>query len=146
MGVLVSNFEKSISYTQFNEQIDAQGIQFGMKPETVFELLKDKPEEEMCVYGYEYMFEESGLNIGFRLNSDEVRRITVKNTYNSILSSFVGDTVESAKQNALASGYVDDPTVKGRMNNESVYFTAVSKDGVVIDQLILEIIDSEVLN
>lgn len=134
------------NYDEYNQLIDAKGIQFGMKPDTVFQLLGDKPEEEMCVYGYEFFFEDAGLNIGFMLDSDTVRRVTVRNTTDSLLGIYVGDSVDTAFESATQNGFTDDPSIQGRMKKEDVYFTAVSKDGKIIDQLILEIINDKVIN
>jgi len=132
-------------YSEVNSHIKAQGVQLGLEVNKVFELLDDQPDEEMCVYGYEYFFENSGLNIGFRLDQNTVRRVTVRNTHDSIYTIQVGDKIETVSQTLEDFGYAADETTQGRFVKDDLYFTPVSKDGQTIDQLIIEVINDDII-
>ena len=143
--VLMTACSSSPDYSETNKHIQAQGIELGLDVNTVFETLKDQPEEEMCVYGYEYFFEKAGLNIGFRLDNDTVRRVTVRNSKDSIYDIHVGDDLASVAEIITSYGFSEDKTVAGRYVKDKLYFTPVSKDGAIIHQLIIEVIDEGVL-
>lgn len=143
--VLAAGCSSTPDYSETNKHIDAQGIELGLDVNKVFEILDDQPEEEMCVYGYEFFFQNAGLNIGFRLDNDTVRRVTVRNTNDSIYDIHVGDTLETVSDTIKNSGYSEDESTAGRYVNGDLYFTAVSKDGSTIDQLIIEVINDDIL-
>jgi len=133
------------SYDTINAEIDAQSIVLGMTPDAVFETLGERPEQEMCVYGYEYTFTSTGLNIGFRTDGDTVRRITIRNTHDTILGCKVGESVDGVLNKVSPFGFEPDPTTMNRYKYDDLYFTAVSKEGQFIDQVILEIIDDKLI-
>ncbi len=135
----------SRNYEDINSNIDAHGIVLGLDTKTVFTQLGEEPEQEMCVYGYEYTFEKSGLNIGFRLNDDTVRRVTIRNEEDSIFGLHVGNTLSDVSKLMDENNFEADTTVDNRYMKDSLYFTAISKNGVSIDQLIIEVIDDDVL-
>ncbi len=139
-------FNKPTSYAQLNKHIEAKGIQLGMNPNDVFAILGDEVDQDMCVYGYEYNYVDYGLNIGFRLDDDTVRRITLYSPKYSIFDLKVGDTLENARRVGLEQGFVEDSKVNGRMYMGNIYFTPVSKKGLHVDQLIIEVIDADIIN
>ncbi len=48
----------SQNYKDVNSNIDAHNIVLGLDHNAVFEELKEEPEQEMCVYGYEYFLKK----------------------------------------------------------------------------------------
>lgn len=143
--ILLAGCSSSINYDEINGSIDAHSIVLGLDSKTVFEQLGEEPEQEMCVYGYEYNFSKTGLNIGFRLDDDTVRRVTVRNKEDSIFDLHVGDSLDGLAQRMTENGFEPDPSVDNRYMKDTLYFTAISKDGQTIDQLIIEVIDEGVL-
>lgn len=141
----LSGCGSSANYDEVNSHINAHDIELGQGPDTVFDHLGEKPEQEMCLYGYEYTFEDAGLNIGFRLDNDTVRRVTIRNVEDTIYGIHVGDALEDVPDVMEKHGYEKDDNLANRYVHEDLYFTAVSKDGLIIDQLIIEVIDDGVL-
>lgn len=135
----------SPNYDEINSHIQAHDIELGQDPDTVFDLLGETPEQEMCVYGYEYTFVKTGLNIGFRLDNDTVRRVTIRNSDDRIYGIQVGDALEDVAEVMENHGYEKDESLANRYVHKDLYLTAVSKDGLSIDQLIIEVIDDGVL-
>ncbi len=99
----------------------------------------------MCVYGYEFNFKIKDLNLGFRVDNNTIRRITVKNNTDTLYGIKNGMPLDQAKQLLLDAGFIPDETVKNRFKIDEVYFTVVSKKGTHADQLIIEIIDDKIL-
>lgn len=140
-----NNNDQSQSLSIHNQHIQVASIKLGMSEQEVFEQLKVKPEEEMCVYGYEFNFKDEGLNLGFRVDTNTIRRITVINNTDTLYGIKNGMTLDEAKQVLLDAGFMSDETVKNRYKIDDVYFTVVSKKGTHVDQLIIEIIDDKIL-
>ena len=53
-----------------------------MDESDVHEAIPTKGEKAMCIYGYEYEYAESLVNIGFNSETEKVRRVTTKNPVN----------------------------------------------------------------
>lgn len=128
-----------------NEHINVGRIKLGMSEKEAFEILNTQPEKEMCVYGYEFNFVDRGLNLGFRVDNNTLRRITVKNTTDELYGIHNQMAFDEAKALILEAGFKPDELVKNRFKMDDVYFTIVSKKGTHADQIILEVIDDAIV-
>lgn len=128
-----------------NTQLAVDHIKLWMSEEDVFNLIKDRPQEEMCVYGYEFNFEDRQINLGFRMDDHTLRRITTKNPVDSLYGIQIGMDVATAKELIQSYGFSQD-TQKNRYKNDDLFFTIGSKQGQIVDFLIIEIIDNTILN
>ena len=128
-----------------NEQIAVGQIKLWMSEKEVFDTIGTRPEEEMCVYGYEFNFEALDINLGFRMDDHTLRRITVKNMTDSLYGIQNGMPIGTAEKILLAYGFNED-TQKNRYHIDDVYFTLGSKKGELVDFMIVEIIDDAILN
>lgn len=141
-----SNMTKQNELRSFhNNKIAVDSIKLWMSEEEVFNLINEHPEEEMCVYGYEFNFEDRQINLGFRMDDHSLRRITTKNSMDTLYGIQIGMDVATAKELILSQNFTND-TQKNRYKNGDLYFTIGSKKGQVVDFLIIEIIDNDILN
>ncbi len=128
-----------------NEQIAVGQIKLWMSEKEVFETIDTRPEEEMCVYGYEFNVETLDINLGFRMDDHSLRRITVRNMTDSLYGIHNGMPIGTAEKILLAYGFNED-TQKNRYHIGDIYFTLGSKKGDMVNFMIVEIIDDAILN
>ena len=78
------NGEGAFISEEVNPQINVFYVQIDMDESDVHKNIPTKGEKAMCVYGYEYEYGQSLVNIGFNSETEKVRRVTTKNQDTSI--------------------------------------------------------------
>jgi hypothetical protein len=73
------------------------------------ELVGHRAEEEPCLYGYERIFADLGVSIGYGFDK-RIRKITTMNRQTSIFSIAPGSSLAEGRQKALAAGLIPDPS------------------------------------
>lgn len=124
---------------EVNPKIDVFGVKMMMDEVKVKELLGSDGEKAMCVYGYEYDYLDSDINIGYNSQSNQVRRITSKNPETAIYGIKPGIELEQAYKLLLANGFKKSTDSKYKFSKNNVDFTIVSMQGKKADGITIEI-------
>lgn len=127
--------------TKINTQIDALGIKLLMPEKQVAELIGYKGKYAMCISGYEYDYNNSGLNVGFNINTDKVRRITITNDKNSIYGIHKGMTLKQARAILIGNQFAVEKDSTSNFTKENLRITVISMKGTNVDGITVEILD-----
>lgn len=128
-----------------NPSIEASGIKLSIPESQVVEILGGAGEKAMCVYGYEYTYSDLGLNIGFRADNEQVRRITVTNNKDQIFGLKAGMTMEEARTILDRNGFVKDENSDFKFNKANTIITIKSLKGDMVDGITIEIYDEALI-
>ncbi|TJX12942.1 hypothetical protein E9840_11435 [Tissierella creatinini] len=141
MAVLTacSSSESPFITDEVNPQIDVYGVQIYMPEEEVHKLIPTEGEEAQCIYGYEYQYEESLVNIGFNSDTKEVRRVSTKNPDTSIYGVVPGMELEEAYTIIDSHGFTKSETSEDMFYKENIRMTLISMKGTLADGIIVEI-------
>ena len=131
--------------SEANPSIAVEDLKLLMTEDEVFEILGTDGEHAPCVYGYEYNYDEKGINVGFRNGKSTLRRITFRKGQGSIYGIALGDTIESAKDKLKKAGLQSDDTSDFTFYVEDIYVSLLSKEGTDVDGITIEIINDAIL-
>lgn len=124
---------------EVNPQIKVFDVQLNMAEPDVHEAIPTKGEEAMCIYGYEYEYEDSLVNIGFDGETNKVRRVTTKNPATSIYGIVPGATLAEANQILDSHGFSKSEDSKYMFYKENIRLTLISMKSSHADGVIVEI-------
>ncbi len=141
-------YYKNIFYINknINPNIEASGIKLSIPQSQVVKVLGYEGEKAMCVYGYEYTYEDLGLNIGFRADNERVRRITITNNKDQIYGLKIGMTVEEAKVIIDRNGFIKDEKSNFKFNKANTTIIIKSLEGDMVDGITIEIYDKALID
>lgn len=124
---------------EVNPQIKVFGVQLNMEEPKVHEAVPTEGEEAMCIYGYEYEYVDSRVNIGFDAETRKVRRVTTKNPDTSIYGIVPGATLEEANQILDSHGFTKSDKSEYIFYKENIRLTLISMKGTHADGVTVEI-------
>jgi hypothetical protein len=133
------NAEDAFITEKVNPQIDVFGVEIFMDESKVHDAIPTKGEKAMCIYGYEYEYEQSKVNIGFNSQTNKVRRVTTKNPDTSIYGIVPGMELSEAYSIVDSNGFTKSENSKYIFYKENIRLTLVSMKGTHADGVILEI-------
>lgn len=133
------NSESAFISDEVNPQIDVYGVQIYMPEEEVHSVVPTKGEEAQCIYGYEYQYEDSLVNIGFNSETEKVRRVTTKNPDTSIYGVVPGTELAEAYKAMESNGFTKSDTSDYMFYKEDIRITLISMKGTLADGIIVEI-------
>lgn len=134
-----SNKEDAFITDEVNPQIDVFNVQIYMDEPDVHKAIPTKGEKAMCIYGYEYQYEESLVNIGFNSETEKVRRITTKNPDTSIYGIVPGTELEEVYKIIDSQGFSKSESSKYIFYKENIRLTLISMKAIHADGVIVEI-------
>lgn len=124
---------------EVNSKIDVLGVKLDMAESKVHESIGAKGEKAMCIYGYEYGYEDKLINIGFNSETGRVRRITTKNPETSIYGIKPGTELEQANKTIDLNGFKKDDSSKYRFYKENIILSIISMKGTHANGITIEI-------
>lgn len=124
---------------EVNPKVDVMGVKLYMEEEEVEKAVGVKGEKAMCINGYEYGYIEENLNIGFNIDTDEVRRITTKNPETSIYGMHPGISLEKAYEIIESEGFEKYQDDKYKFVKEDIILSIISMKGSLADGISIEI-------
>jgi hypothetical protein len=122
----LQKFDRFIHYKEVNPNIDVLGIKLNMPESKVHEFAGPKGEKAMCVYGYEYEYEDKLINIGFKSDKGTVRRITTKNPDTSIYGIMPGADLINAYTQVEANGFKKNDSSNYKSYKNNIIITIIS--------------------
>jgi len=131
--------DSSFIKKEVNPQINVLGVQLFMDESKVHETVGSKGEKAMCVYGYEYNYEDQRINIGFNSQTQQVRRVTTRNPDTSIYGIKPGAELSKAYDTIASNGYTREEDSKYRFHKENIILSITSMKGTHADGLTIEI-------
>lgn len=134
-----SNEESAFIKKEVNSQINVFGVQIYMDEPKVHEAVGSKGEKAMCIYGYEYVYADELVNIGFNSDTEKVRRVTTKNPDTSIYGVVPGIKLEEAFKILNSQGFEKSDSSEVMLYKENIRITLVSMKNTHADGVILEI-------
>lgn len=139
LAVGCSALNDSFIEKEVNPQIDVMGIKLYMEEDEVHKIVGVDGERAMCVNGYEYEYRDKKLNIGFNIDTDEVRRITTKNPETSIYGLNPGISLDKAYDIIDSEGFEKDKDDKYRFFKDDIILSIISMKGSDADGIVIEI-------
>ena len=133
------NAEDAFISEEVNPQINVFNVQIHMNESDVQEAIPTKGEKAMCVYGYEYEYADSLVNIGFNSETEKVRRVTTKNPDTSIYGIVPGTELEEAYKIIDSQGFSKSESSKYIFYKENIRLTITSMKGTHADGVTVEI-------
>lgn len=134
-----SNEESAFIKEEVNSQINVFGVQIYMDELKVHEAIGTKGEKAMCIYGYEYVYDDKLINIGFNSDTEKVRRVTTKNPDTSIYGVVPGIELEEAFEILNSHGFEKSEGSEVMFYKENIRITLISMKNTHADGVILEI-------
>lgn len=133
------NSSDSFIKKEVNTQINVFEVKLDMVESKVHESVGSKGEKAMCVYGYEYGYEDKLINIGFNSETGRVRRVTTKNPETSIYGIKPGTELEQANKTIELNGFKKDDGSKYRFYKENTVLYIISMKATHADGITIEI-------
>jgi hypothetical protein len=124
---------------EVNPQINVFNVQIDMDESDVHKSIPTNGEKAMCVYGYEYEYGQSLVNIGFNSETERVRRVTTKNPDTSIYGIVPGTVLGEAYKLIDSHGFSKSESSKYIFYKENIRLTLISMKGTHADGVTVEI-------
>lgn len=134
-----SALKDSFVEKEVNPKIDVMGIKLYMAEDEFHKAVGVQGEKAMCVNGYEYEYSDKKLNIGFNIDTNEVRRITTKNPKTSIYGLNPGISLDKAYKLIESEGFEKYGDDKYRFRKENIILSIISMKGSDADGIVMEI-------
>ncbi|MBB6444143.1 hypothetical protein [Bacillus benzoevorans] len=93
----------------------------------------------MCMYGYEYEYGQSHVNIGFNSETTMVRKVTKKNPDTSIYGIVPGTELKEVYKIIDSHGFSKSESSKYVFYKENIRLTLISMKGTLADGVTIEI-------
>jgi len=133
------NEEDAFVSEEVNPQINVFNVQIYMDESDVHEAISTKGEKAMCIYGYEYEYVQSRVNIGFNSETEKVRRVSTKNPDTSIYGIVPGTKLDEVYKTMDSNGFSKSEISKYIFYKEKMRLTLISMKGTHADGVIVEI-------
>lgn len=124
---------------EVNPNINVLGVKLDMAEAKANELAGGHGEKAMCIYGYEYEYNDKHINIGFKSDKGTVRRITTKNADTTIYGIKPGTELNDAYSKINANGFTGDNTTKYKFYKDNIFLSIISMKGTNADGITIEI-------
>ncbi|MDR1775180.1 MAG: hypothetical protein LBS17_01780 [Actinomycetes bacterium] len=124
-------------HADINAQLNAGGITLGMKQAAVQDKL-GAADPVPCVSGYELLYPDAGLTIGFDNDRGTVRRVTMQTDAYDFGGITVGESVPDGVSAARTAGWTPEEGFKSQLLKDDYRLILKSIKGETIDEITIE--------
>lgn len=133
--------KNNLAIKEVNQNINVMNLKLLMPEKEVLKTLGYKGEEAMCVSGYEYKYDQLELNVGFNIDTDQIRRITVTNEHGDIYGIKKGLPFTEASSLIKSKGFTKEENSLSKFKKDNIRVTIISQQGTSVDGVSVEIVD-----